>query len=69
MILIHQVTQARTHKKFVKVHYFKNGKYIKSSEVFPYDDALIKALLKGHSTYALTNVATKADLDFKQLIK
>ena len=66
MIIIHQYTQPRTGKKLVKVHYFRNGLYKKSSEVFPRDDAILKALLKGHSRYALTEVTTKSGLDFIQ---
>ena len=66
MIIIHQHTQARTGKLFVKVHYFKNGLYKCSSETFPRDERLLKALLKGHRRYALVNVASKADLDFVQ---
>ena len=66
MIIIHQHAQARTGKLFVKVHYFKNGLYKTSSETFPRDERLLKALLKGHRRYALVNVANKADLDFIQ---
>ena len=35
MIIIHQHTQARTGRLFIKVHYFKNGLYKLSSEAFP----------------------------------
>jgi len=66
MIIIHQHTQARTGKLFIKVHYFKNGLYKASSETFPKDERLLKALLKGHRRFALVNVANKADLDFIQ---
>ena len=66
MIIIHQHTQARTGKLFIKVHYFKKGLYTTSSEAFPRDDKILKALLKGHKRYALVSVASKADLDFIQ---
>ena len=66
MIIIHQHTQARTGKLFIKVHYFKNGLYKYSSEAFPMDERILKALLKGHKRYALVSVANKADLDFIQ---
>lgn len=66
MIIIHQHTQARTGKLFIKVHYFKNGLYKSSSEAFPRDERILKALLKGHRRYALVNVANKTDLDFHQ---
>ena len=66
MIIIHQHAQARTGKLFIKVHYFKNGLYKYSSETFPKDERLLKALLKGHKRYALVPVANKADLDFVQ---
>ena len=66
MIIIHQHTQARTGKLFIKVHYFKNGLYKTSSEAFPRDEKVLKALLKGHKRYTLVSVANKADLDFIQ---
>ena len=66
MIIIHQHTQARTGKLFIKVHYFKNGLYKYSSETFPRDEKILKALLKGHKRYALVSVANKSDLDFIQ---
>lgn len=66
MIIIHQHTQARTGRLFIKVHYFKNGLYKSSSETFPKDEKILKALLKGHKRFALVPVASKADLDFIQ---
>lgn len=66
MIIIHQYEQARTGKLFVKVHYFKNGLYKSSSEVFAKDERILKALLKGHKRFALVNVVNKYDLDFHQ---
>ena len=66
MIIIHQHTQARTGKLFIKVHYFKNGLYKSSSEAFPRDERILKALLKGHKRYALVNVSSKSELDFIQ---
>ena len=66
MIIIHQYTQPRTGKKLVKVHYFRNGLYKSSSEVFAKDEKILKALLKGHKRYALVNVVNKYDLDFMQ---
>lgn len=66
MIIIHQYEQARTGKLFVKVHYFRNGLYKSSSEVFAKDERILKALLKGHKRYALVNVTNKHGLEFRQ---
>lgn len=66
MVIIYQHTQARTGKLFIKVHYFKNGLYKYSSETFPRDEKILKALLKGHKRYALTNVTHKHELEFRQ---
>ena len=66
MIIVHQYKQARTHKLFIQVHYFLNGKYQKSSAVFERDEDILRHLAKGHANFSLTNVASKVDLAFKQ---
>lgn len=49
----------------MQAHYFKSGKYTRSSSVLPFSDELLKILVRGHCLYSITKVESKTDLEFK----
>lgn len=69
MILIYKYQRPNMDKGTCKAHYFKNGKYIRSSDIHPYSESMIEFLTKGHSKYSLSNVQSKTDLDYQEFTK
>lgn len=64
MLIVHKYQRPNAQGS-MQGHYFKSGKYIRSSDILPYSDALLKMLVKGHSLYSITKVESKTDLEFK----
>lgn len=69
MILIYKYQRPNMDKGTCQAHFFKNGKYIRSSDIHPYSDNMIEFLTKGHSKFALVNVMSKADLSYQEFTK
>lgn len=65
MIIIFKYQRTNMDKGTCQVHFFKNGKYIRSSDILPYSEEVIGFCTKGHSSYSIVNVMSKADLAYK----
>lgn len=66
MLRIHRYKQQRTHKEVMQAHYFKNGAYVRSSDVLPYSKDMLRHLVKGHSKFSLVQVLTKTELAYTE---
>lgn len=64
MLIIHKYQRPNATGS-MQAHYFKAGKYQRSSSVMPYSEDLLKILIKGHSLFSVTKVESKTDLEFK----
>lgn len=69
MIIIFKYQRANMPKGYCQVHFFRNGKYIRSSDILPYSDELIGLVTKGHPAFSIVNVMSKADLAYKVINK
>lgn len=69
MILIYKYQRANMASGTCQAHYFKNGKYIRSSDIHPFSDELIAFLTKGHSRFTVINVMNKTDLNYQEFTK
>lgn len=66
MILIYKYQRPNMDKGTCQAHFFKNGKYIRSSDIHPFSDEMIGFLTKGHSKFAVVNVMNKTDLAYQE---
>lgn len=66
MILIYKYQRPNMDKGTCQAHFFKNGKYIRSSDVLPFSDDMIGFITKGHSKFTVINVMNKTDLAYQE---
>lgn len=61
-IRIHCYENIQNDSKMMKIHTYKNGNLVSSSNKMPYCERTIKLYARGHKVVELVNVAKSSDL-------